>query len=265
MKTKKGSSVNTYKILAFFSLILCLTSCVSTKKAIYFNNIQNSEFPDIDIEPIIQKNDVLSISVSSLNPEGTIIFNLPNQPIISTTSASGSTSQTTGYLVNREGNILFPVLGNVKAAGLSEKALTDSLINTLIQKKLLVDPIVNIRIINFKVTILGEVSKPTVVPVPNEKISMLEAIGMAGDMTLYAQRDNVLLIRVENGQKITRRIDLNSPSFLTSPYYYLKSNDIVYVEPNSVKISSTTRTQQLLPTIFSGLSLIGIVITVLKR
>jgi len=243
--------------------LLTFTSCVTTKKVLYFDNIQNSEFPEGDIEPVIQKNDLLSISVSSLNPEATIIFNTPNQPLISTSSGVGTSSQTTGYLVNTEGNILFPILGNVKAAGLTRKELTDNLAGTLVQKKLLIDPIVNVRILNFKVTVLGEVAKPTVVPVPNEKISMLEAIGMAGDMTLYAQRNNVLLIRVENGRKITRRIDLNSPGFITSPYYYLKNNDVVYVEPNNVRVSSTSRSLQVLPIIFSGISAVALVIVYL--
>ena len=126
-------------------------------------------------------------------------------------------------------------------------------------KKLLVDPIVNVRIMNFKVTVLGEVAKPSVVPVANEKISMLEAIGMAGDMTIYAQRDNVLLIRIENGKRITRRINLNSPEFLGSPFYYLKNNDVVYVEPNKDKIATTRRSQQLLPIIVSVLSVIVII------
>jgi len=251
------------RVCWFVIFIFSFSSCVTSKKAIYFTNIQNTEFPDGDIEPVIQSNDLLSISVSSLNPEATIIFNTPNQPLNSTTSGTGSSSQTTGYLVNREGNILFPVLGKVKAAGLTQKELTDYLTGTLVQKKLLIDPIVSVRILNFKVTVLGEVTKPTVVPVPNEKISMLEALGMAGDMTLYAQRDNVLLIRVENGKKITRRIDLNSPNFLTSPYYYLKTNDVVYVEPNNVKVASSSRSQQLLPIIFSGLSVIAIILAYL--
>lgn len=249
--------------IIFAFLLFVFTSCVSTKKVLYFDNIQNSEFAEGDNEPVIQKNDLLSISVSSLNPEATLIFNTPNQPLISSTSGAGTSSQTTGYLVNIEGDIVFPILGNVKAAGLTRKELTDNLAGTLVYKKLLIDPIVNVRILNFKVTVLGEVARPTVVPVPNEKISMLEAIGMAGDMTLYAQRDRVLLIRVENGKKITRRIDLNSPRFITSPYYYLKTNDVVYVEPNNAKISTTSRSLQLLPIIFSGISTVALLIAYL--
>jgi polysaccharide export outer membrane protein len=241
-------------------LLFGFTSCVSTQKATYFNNLSEKEFADEDVIPVIQKSDLLSITVSSLNPEATIIFNMPNQPVISTASGMGGSSQTTGYLVNTDGDIVFPILGRIKAAGFTQKQLTDNLAQTLVQKKLLVDPIVNVRIINFKVTVLGEVTKPTVVPVPNEKISMLEAIGMAGDMTLYAQRDNVLLIRVENGKKITRRINLNSPEFISSSYYYLKTNDVIYVEPNKTKVSSTSRSLLLLPILLSALSTFAIIV-----
>jgi polysaccharide export outer membrane protein len=251
------------KLLFCSGCILSLTSCVSTQKVTYFNNIQNKEFTDDDMVPVIQKSDLLSITVSSLNPEATIIFNTPNMPVTSLSTGTGSSNQTTGYLVDTDGNIAFPVLGRVKAAGLTEKELSNQLSNTLVQKKLLVDPIVNVRTMNFKVTVLGEVTRPAVVPVPNEKISMIEAIGMAGDMTLYAQRDNVLLIRIENGKRITRRVDLNSPEFMTSPYYYLKTNDVVYVEPNKTKVSTTSRSQLLLPVIFSALSFLTIVVAYL--
>lgn len=248
------------KILLSFLTFVLLNSCITTQKSIYFKNVENKEFNDEDLIPIIQKNDLLSINVSSLNPEATIIFNTPNQPIISTLTSTGSSTQTTGYLVNSDGEIIFPILGKVKAAGLTQHELTNSLVSTLVAKKLLVDPIVNVRIINFKVTVLGEVNRPAVVVVPNEKISMLEAIGLAGDMTLFAQRENVLLIRVENGKKLTRRLDLNSADFLTSPYYYLKTNDVIYVEPNKSKVASISRSQQILPVVISALSFFVIIL-----
>ena len=249
---RKISKTSTILIL----ISIFLNSCVTTEKAVYFNNIQNKEFADISIIPVIQKNDVLSISVSSLNTEATVIFNTPNQ----SGNSNSQITQITGYLVNDDGEIVFPILGKLKVTGLTEKQFSQNLAAALNEKKLLVDPIVNIRIINFKVTVLGEVARPTVVPVPNEKISMLEAIGMAGDMTLYAKRDNVLLIRVENGKKVTRRIDLNSSNFLESPFYYLKTNDIIYVEPNKAKVATTGRSQQVLPIALSVLTLVAIII-----
>lgn len=254
-------------------LRLCLlvsflaVSCVNTKKAVYFNDIQDSTIPLAlaDLEPVIQKNDLLSITVSSLNSRATETFNAPNTATIQAMPTLGSGMQSTGYLVDQEGYIQFPVLGKIKATGLTKKALTDNITKSLIDTKQLLDPIVNIRYLNYRVTVLGEVAHPTVVNVPNEKITLLEAIGLAGDLTLYAKRDNVMVLREENGQRIVKRLDLNSNEILTSPYFYLKTNDIVYVEPNKSKIRSTNRISEWLPVVFSGLSLAAIIFDRLTR
>ena len=164
-----------------------------------------------------------------------------------------------GYLVGPEGLIKFPVIGNIPAAGLTKKQLEQEITDSLTQRKLLVDPIINVRFLNFRVTVLGEVARPTTLNVLNERISIMEALGLAGDMTIFAKRDNVLLIREDGNNKIIKRLNLNSTSILTSPYYYLKTNDIVYVEPRSAKIASTSRAQQLLPAILSALALIAVV------
>ncbi|HEX6915885.1 MAG TPA: polysaccharide biosynthesis/export family protein, partial [Chitinophagaceae bacterium] len=181
-------------------------------------------------------------------------------------SGNGVSSITTGYLVDQDGKITFPIIGKVKAEGLTLESLADTLESLLEEKKLLTDPIVNVRLMNFRVTVLGEVSRPTVVTSTNGRLSFLEALGMAGDLTVYAKRNNVLLIRVENGQKIVRRIDLMSPEFVSgSPYYYLKTNDVIYVEANKQKIGSTTTLRQTLPAILSGLSFLAIIIDRLTR
>jgi polysaccharide export outer membrane protein len=119
--------------------------------------------------------------------------------------------------------------------------------------------------VNYKVTVLGEVNKPSVIPVPNEKITLLEAIGFAGDLTLFAKRDNVLLIREEQGKKTIKRLNLSSSEIFNSPYYYLKSDDVVYVEANKAKVASTSSTRLWLPVLFSGLSLTAIVIDRITR
>ena len=129
----------------------------------------------------------------------------------------------------------------------------------------MIDPIVDIRYLNFEVTVLGEVGRPTVITVPSEKISLIKALGLAGDLTIYGRRDNVLLIREENGQRITRHIDLNSSDFLSSPYYYLQPNDVIYVEPNKTKVASSSRSQQVVPIVLSSLSIIVVVITSLIK
>lgn len=254
------------KIVFGSVLMFSIVSCVNTKKATYFNDIKNADFKDQSIEPQIQKNDQLSIIVTSLNPEATEVFNKPNQSVISSSSGNGVSSITTGYLVDDNGNIQFPILGSIKASGLTLKQLGDTIAATLTAKKLLTEPIVNVRIMNFRVTVLGEVNRPGVVPVANGKISLLEAIGMAGDMTVYAKRDNVLLIRVEDGNKIVRRLDLNDPAFVSaSPYYYLKTNDVVYVETGKAKIANASSLRQNLPAILSGLSFLAIIVDRLTR
>jgi polysaccharide export outer membrane protein len=258
---------------------LCIlsVSCVNTKKIVYFNNVQDTVFKgaDVDVESLIQKNDLLNITVSSLNPQASLIFNLPSQAGTGASSltSSGANSmvmpasaaQPQGYLVTSDGSIKFPVLGTIQAAGLSKKQLEKNIGDSLLEKKLLIDPIVSVRFMNFRVTVLGEVARPTTINVGNEKISILEALGLAGDLTIYGTRENVLLIREEGKDKVVKRLNLNSEKVLNSPYYYLKTNDIVYVEPNSSKIASTSRTQQLLPIVLSALSFVAIIVTYTLR
>ena len=241
-------------------MIFSLTSCTSTKQIVYFGNIQDTLIrkDSIDLEPVIQRGDLLSISVSSLSPEATQIFNAPNFTSITSFSANGNGTQSSGYLVNQDGFIQFPVMGNIKAAGLTKKQLKENILRGLTENKLLVDPIVNVRFLNFRVTVLGEVAHPTVVSVPSEQITIMEALGLAGDLTVYARRDNIMLIREESGQRIVKRLNLNSSDILKSPYYYLKSNDIVYAEPNKVKAGSSSDAKLWLPVVFSGLTLLVI-------
>jgi polysaccharide export outer membrane protein len=163
-------------------------------------------------------------------------------------------------LVNADGTIDLPILGAVTAAGLTKEELKTKITDIILSKKLLVDPIVDIRYLNYEVTVLGEVARPTVITVPNEKISLLKALGLAGDLTIYGKRDNVLLIREENGEKVTRHINLNSSDFFNSPYYYLKPNDVIYVQPNATKAATAGRSSQYLPIIFSVLSVVAIVL-----
>ncbi|HVG41167.1 MAG TPA: polysaccharide biosynthesis/export family protein [Chitinophagaceae bacterium] len=261
LNAKTQSSKGKFKLYVLFILFFS-ASCVNTRKAVYFNDIKDSTIPLTisSLEPVIQKNDLLSISVSSLNTAATQVFNTPNLTAIQSSTATGGSMQASGYLVNQDGFIKFPILGNIKAAGLTKKALTDNITKSLIDSKQLLDPIVNIRYLNFRVTVLGEVATPTVVNVPSEKITLLEALGLAGDLTIYARRDNVMVLREEEGNRIIKRLDLNSNEILTSPYFYLKSNDIVYAEPNKSKVSSTSRAFQLFPVIISGLSIAIIVV-----
>jgi polysaccharide export outer membrane protein len=255
-----------YHYLFLLLLINFLSSCLSTKQATYFSNASDTTILTRldEAETLIQKNDMLSVYISSLNPEASAVFNAPNSQATTTSTTTGSASAG-GYLVNTDGNIQIPILGNIKAAGLTKKQLKADITNSIIDKKLLIDPIVTIRHLNYEVTVIGEVSRPTVINVPNEKISLLKALGIAGDITVFGKKDNVMLIREIEGKRKVKRIDLNSNNFLSSPYYYLQPNDIIYVEANKYKVMNANRNQQLLPTILSGLSIIAIVITTLFR
>lgn len=258
----------TIRLLYILFVLPLFCACVSSQKVAYFSNLKDSELPPQvkEFEQIIQKNDLLYISVSSLNPEASRVFNAANfSGIQNPRLESSDNRQLYGYLVNEDGLIQFPMLGVVKAAGVTKKQLQEAITRDLISRKLLLDPIVDIRFLNFKVTVLGEVGKPTVITVPNEKITLLEAIGLAGDLTIFGKRDNVLLIRESEGKKEVKRLDLNSSDLLSSPYYYLQNNDVVYVEPNKAKMASATQSKMWLPVIFSGLSMVAIVVDRLIR
>jgi polysaccharide biosynthesis/export protein len=244
---------NTY----IFILVLFLISCSTNKQVAYFDNIQSGTIstPTTNIDVPIQKNDILSISIISLNPEATAVFNTSTQ-----------TQESLGYLVNEDGLVQLPILGNIRAIGLTKKQLSDQITKMLIDQKLLVDPIVNIRHLNFKVTVLGEVTRPTVINVPSEKISLLEAIGLAGDLTIFGKRDNVLLIREkQSGQKEIFRINLNNDQIFRSDLYYLQPNDVIYVEPNQAKVASASNTRQWLPTVFGALNVVLNVVRIGRR
>jgi polysaccharide export outer membrane protein len=239
-----------------------MSSCLRTQQVSYFSNAEDTTLitRTEEAEPLIQKNDILSIYISSLNAEASAVFNAPNSQATSSTTSTGSNAGTGGYLVNQEGNIQLPILGNIKASGITKKQLKEDITNQILDKKLLLDPIVTIRHMNYEVTVIGEVGKPTVINVPNEKISLLKALGIAGDITVFGKKDNVLLIREIEGKRKVKRINLNSKNFLTSSYYYLQPNDVVYVEPNKQKAQSANSNQQLVIALVSGVATIVAVV-----
>lgn len=258
----KSPHFNILKFLVVILLAFQFSSCVNTRKATYFNDVGNTSFLENfkNLEPILHENDILSIAVSSLNPEAAEIFNVANLTATQTSSSTGTTTQASGYLIDREGFIRFPLLGKLQAAGKTKKELREEITKQLVDKKLLLEPIVDVRYLNYKVSVLGEVRNPSVLTIPNEKVTILEALGLAGDLTIYSKRDNVLLIREEDGVKKTHRIDLTTDEIFTSPFYYLKSNDVIYVQPNKSKVASASRTTQWLPVVISALSLLIIAI-----
>ncbi|MCU7547496.1 polysaccharide biosynthesis/export family protein [Chitinophagaceae bacterium LB-8] len=240
---------------------------MSTKNVLYFNNIHDTSLvaAQSNTEYVLQRNDWLSISVSSLSSQAAEVFNAPNFATNISSFSANNHSSVEGYLVSNDGSIRFPMLGNIKAAGLTKKILEEEIAHQLIDRKLLFDPIVNIRHLNFRVTVLGEVGRPGVINVPSEQISILEAIGQAGDITIYGKRENVVLIRQEGDRKTVVRLNLNSSDILQSPYFFLRTNDVLYVEPGKAKAAAGSRGQQLLPAILSAVSIAVVVITKLIK
>ncbi|WP_366512734.1 polysaccharide biosynthesis/export family protein [Lunatimonas sp.] len=202
------------------------------------------------VQPKIQKDDLLKITVSSASEESNLLFNAG----IMDTGVEGRLTQAQralneGYLVDEQGEINFPVLGKIQIEGLTKTEAIAMMTDKV--SEYVKDPIVNIRFINFKITVIGEVNRPSTLVVPTEKVSLLEALGLAGDMTMYGKRENVLIIRETDGERRATRVNLNSKEFLESPYYYLQQNDVVYVEPDRIKAVQASTNQR-------SLSLVGI-------
>lgn len=233
------------------SFLILSESCITRKDISYFQDIQDSlttQSITKDFDALIQPGDILSVHVSSLSKEASSFFNVVGE----TTDEQVANT----YLVDAQGNIEMPLIGNVNLLGLTTQLARDSLKIRL--NKYLVNPTVNIRIRNFKVTVLGEVSNPGVYTVPNEKITLIEALGLAGDMTIFAKRINVLVIRENKRERQFVKLDLTSKEFFESDYYYLHSNDIIYVEPGKGKFASADAWYKILPIIFSGLTALGL-------
>lgn len=222
-------------ILAVLSLLLT-TSCVSRKNIAYFQDLPELQ-AEVDLAKSnlkIQTNDLLTITVSASNIEAVQPFNLPLTSAPSLAGGGvGGRMELQSYLVDSDGNIEFPVLGTVHVAGLTRQELVEKLKEEI--SKYVQNPIVNIKIVNFQVTVLGEVVRPGTFTVPDERISLPKALGLAGDLTIYGQRNNVLVMRETGGKTEYKYIDLTSSDFINSSYYYLQQNDVIYVEPNSAQ------------------------------
>jgi len=252
-----------FKFLSFFSLVLLLASCGFNKQLAYFNSNGRDTTLTIaqkDFEPIIQTGDILYVAVTSLDPVSSAMFNFSTT---GTSTATGGMSQmpqntTVGILVNTDGTIDIPTLGNIKVAGQTKNQLRVTLTKALLP--FLKEPVVTIRFMNYRITVLGEVNRPGTIPVLNERVSVLEALGLAGDLTMYGNRNNILLIHENKGVKETKRLSINDYSVFSSPYYYLQSNDVLYVEPNKAKAYISSPVAVLLPAFSTSISILFLVI-----
>lgn len=218
---------HTIKLACFIIIASVLASCTSSKDVVYFQDATQFEtlVDDNTFSTKFKVDDLVSIYVSVLDAEASAPFNLYRGA-----QEGGIRPEQVDYLVDKNGEIDFPVIGKIKIAGLSPSET-----QKLLEEKLsdyLVNPIINIRIKNFTVTILGAVNKPGTYPVNGEQITIMEALGLAGDINIKGRRDNIMVIRDFDGTKVYNRINLNQKNALKSPVYYLTQNDVVYVEPN---------------------------------
>lgn len=238
-----------YPLASLLLVLVLFTSCASKSDFVYLNG-KTEAVKIATYEMKLQADDVLMIAVTSINPEITVPYNLQ----------TGGTETTGGkqltYLISKEGTIHFPVIGAIALGGLTRIEAQNKI--QLLLKEHIADANVIVRVMNFKVTVLGEVNKPGTIEVPSERITILEAIGNAGDLSVFGKRKNVLLIRERDGQTLTYRLDLTDPNLVASPYYYLAQNDVVYVEPNKTKINSSV----VGPNITLGISAISLLITI---
>ncbi len=229
-------------------LVVCMavffTACTSTKKIIYLQDVVPLKQQEIEqkYEVIIHGDDLLAIMVNSRDPELALPFNMPMVSYQLGSNAGGQ-QRVLGYLVDTNGNIDFPILGEIHVEGLTRMQLTELIKNKLIEGDLIKDPIVTVQFLNFKISVMGEVGRPGSLTISGDRITLLEALSMAGDLTIYGRRDRVGVIRENNGKRTILFHDLRSADIFNSPCYYLQQNDIVYVEPNKAKSGQSSINQ----------------------
>lgn len=247
-------------------LALIMGSCSSSKSSLpYFKDIsliKEGTLPQGDYMSKIKPDDELFISVNSLNPEATAAYNLGMaNPSTKEQFPMAQTPSQRTYIVSTDGDIDFPQLGRLHVAGLTTEQLADELVKRISAD--VQDPQVYVQLVNFVVNVAGEVKNPGQIPVKRNRMTILDALSAAGDLTEYGERSNVLIIREENGERKFAHLDLNSSDLLTSPYYYLQQNDYIYVEPNKIREANSKYNQNnsyklsLTSTIVSAASVIA--------
>lgn len=241
-------------------------SCVSSSKIVYLNNLSDStstvsKVAQTVFENPIQKNDMLSIAVGGSNPEDLVVLN-SGSGIIPGAAVGSTFAKSIGYLVEADGKIQFPYLGHVQAEGLTRLQLEDTLTYQL--KDYTKNPIVNVKFLNYGYSVLGEVAHPGRFEMDNERTTILDAIGIAGDVTVLGKRDNILVIREINGEREFGRLNLLSKDIFKSPYYYLKTNDVVYIEPVKAKSLARTGAPQYISIAAVGISLLLTLLNFIK-
>ena len=251
-----GSILLCSSVLISLSLFV-LSSCSTSKNSFYFKTLpRDTVFANtakVVADSKIKKNDLLGINFSSLNKEEDMTYNAPAMGAsVGTASTGGSSS---GYQVDATGNIQLHKLGNIHVEGMTRNELKNKLQTDI--APYLKDPIVTVKYLNHRITVLGEVAHPVIIQMPEEQMSLLEVLGNSGDVTNFARRDNILVIRESEKGRELKRINLEDRSLFSSDWYYLQPNDIVYVQPNDKKVNEENRNkrQQTISMILSGASI----------
>lgn len=247
--------------LKLLVLVLCLSlaSCKTYKKINYLQDVKVNTSEQIaeNLGIRIQPKDMLSIVVSSKTPELAAVFNLPvvSYQAGSEIVAGGSSMRLLGYVVDNSGCIDFPILGKIDVAGLTRWELQEKIKKMIIDEGLMKDFVVTVEFMNFKISVMGEVNAPGAYTINGDKVTLLEALSMARDLTIFGKRDAVYVIREENGTRTTYQVDLRSASLFESPAFYLRQNDVVYVEPNKVRAGQSTINENSLKSVSLWISI----------
>ena len=231
-------------IFAVLAAVLMVSSCVAPKNIAYFQNRLVDQPEQIDKHGgiVIQPKDMLSIVVSSKNPELVVMFNLPvvSYQAGSEIVSSSGYQRLMGYVVDNDGFIDFPILGRLKVSGLTRWELSELIKNKLLKDGLLTDAVVTVEFMNFKISVIGEVNAPGTYTIEGDKVTILQAISLARDLTIFGLRENVSVIRERDGERTIYEVNLCDVSLFKSPAYYLQQNDVVYVQPSEIRARQST-------------------------
>lgn len=234
-----------YRLAAFLLTATLVVSCKTSEKILYFQDVTDNETVnsvegrDIRLQP----RDQVSIFITSKDPKLSALFNLTRVQYRSGSEdvrASNYNGEVSGFTIDDSGNIDYPVLGKVHIAGMTKAQVAATIKQKLTENDLVKDPVVTVDFINLYFSVLGEVKTPGKYNITKDQVTLLEAISMAGDLTIYGQRNNIIVIREENGQRTTHVVDIRSKKIFESPVYYLKQNDVIYVQPNKVRAGQST-------------------------
>lgn len=257
MKTRNVKNA----LFSAVAMAVLFASCTTTEEIAYFKDATRDSVMAVNSQFTkgIQANDLLNIYVESETPQATIPFNQETNKIAVTDGAvmNPGNNNVSGYLVSNQGTIIFPVLGEIQVLGMTHAELAAELQKRLREQGHIRDAVVTVKLMNFKVSILGDVARPGTIQATGERLTIFEALSMVGDLTIYGQRRNVTVLREENGVRTIGELDLSSKEVFNSPYYYLHQNDVVYVEPNMKKKKTAMRDPMMWSYISAGLSILS--------